>query len=60
MAMDALETTGSGEAGAAGQRVNLFGLPRAGLEALCAALGSKPYRARQLMNWLYKRGCDRF
>jgi 23S rRNA (adenine2503-C2)-methyltransferase len=60
MAIDALESTGSGEADTAAQRVNLFGLPRAGLEALCAALGSKPYRARQLMNWLYKRGCDRF
>jgi 23S rRNA (adenine2503-C2)-methyltransferase len=41
-------------------RVNLLGLPRAELEAFCAALGSKPFRARQLMNWLYKRGCDRF
>ena len=65
MAVDALESTGSGEAGngeadSPAQRVNLFGLPRAGLEALCAALDSKPYRARQLMNWLYKRGCDRF
>ena len=61
MAMDALETTGSGEAGAAaGRVVNLFGLPRAGLEAFCATLGSKPYRARQLMNWLYRRGCERF
>jgi 23S rRNA (adenine2503-C2)-methyltransferase len=64
MAMDVLDSTGGGEsadalAGASG-RVNLFGLPRAGLEAFCAALGSKPYRARQLLNWLYKRGCDRF
>ena len=41
-------------------RVNLLGLPRAELEALCADLGSKPFRPRQLMNWLYKRGCDRF
>jgi 23S rRNA (adenine2503-C2)-methyltransferase len=40
--------------------VNLLGLPRAELEAFCAQLGSKPFRARQLMNWLYKRGCDRF
>jgi 23S rRNA (adenine2503-C2)-methyltransferase len=45
---------------ACGARVNLLGLPRAQLEQWCAALGSKPYRARQLMNWLYKRGCDRF
>ena len=26
------------------------------LEAFVAELGSKPFRARQLMNWLYKRG----
>ena len=44
----------------AGGRVNLLGLPRAELEAFCAGLGAKPFRARQLMNWLYKRGCDRF
>jgi 23S rRNA (adenine2503-C2)-methyltransferase len=64
MAMDALDSTGGGESAdalvGASERVNLFGLPRAGLEAFCAALGSKPYRARQLLNWLYKRGCDRF
>src|ERR1700688_3331463 len=41
-------------------RVNLLGLPRAELAAFCTALGSKPFRARQLMNWLYKRGCNRF
>src|SRR6185312_7013223 len=41
-------------------RVNLLGLTRGDLEAFCATLGSKPFRARQLMNWLYKRGCDRF
>jgi len=44
----------------ADERVNLLGLPRAQLEQWCEALGSKPYRARQLMNWLYKRGVDRF
>src|SRR3954469_13044088 len=37
-------------------RVNLLGLDKAGLEAFVAELGSKPFRARQLMNWLYKRG----
>jgi 23S rRNA (adenine2503-C2)-methyltransferase len=41
-------------------RINLLGLPRPELEGFCAELGSKPFRARQLMNWLYKRGCDRF
>jgi 23S rRNA (adenine2503-C2)-methyltransferase len=45
---------------AAGERVNLLGLDRAALEAFCAALGSRPFRARQLMSWLYKRGCERF
>src|SRR3954471_17006976 len=38
------------------QRTNLLGLPKAELEALVAEMGSKPFRARQLMNWLYKRG----
>src|SRR6202451_2451025 len=64
MSIGAGESTQSSEAIAAEQpaaeRVNLLGLPRAELEALCAGLGSKPFRARQLMNWLYKRGCDRF
>ena len=41
----------------AGERVNLLGLPRAELEAFVATrLGAKPFRARQLMNWIYKRG----
>jgi 23S rRNA (adenine2503-C2)-methyltransferase len=38
------------------QRVNLLGLPKADLESFVAGLGSKPFRARQLMSWLYKRG----
>ena len=37
-------------------RVNLLGLERAGLEAFVSSLGNKPFRARQLMSWLYKRG----
>jgi len=37
-------------------QTNLLGLPRAALEAFVADLGSKPFRARQLMNWIYKRG----
>ena len=41
-------------------RVNLLGLARPDLEAFVAGLGSKPFRARQLMNWLYKRGCGDF
>jgi 23S rRNA (adenine2503-C2)-methyltransferase len=38
------------------QRTNLLGLPKAELESYVAELGSKPFRARQVMNWLYKRG----
>ena len=37
-------------------RTNLLGLTRPQLEAYIAGLGSKPFRARQLMNWIYKRG----
>ncbi|MDF3019093.1 MAG: rRNA (adenine2503-C2)-methyltransferase [Steroidobacteraceae bacterium] len=37
-------------------RTNLLGLPKAELESYVAELGSKPFRARQVMNWLYKRG----
>lgn len=37
-------------------RVNLLGLERAGLEAFVTSMGNKPFRARQLMSWLYKRG----
>ena len=40
----------------ANERVNLLGLSKAELEAFVGELGSKPFRARQLMNWLYKRG----
>ena len=33
--------------------VNLFGLPRAGMEAFTAAVDEKPYRAHQIMKWAY-------
>lgn len=42
------------------ERTNLLGLDKVGLERFVADLGSKPFRARQLMNWLYKRGEGRF
>jgi 23S rRNA (adenine2503-C2)-methyltransferase len=45
---------------ATSSRTNLLGLPRAGLEAFVAQLGSKPFRARQLMAWIYKRGAGSF
>src|SRR5579862_145760 len=42
------------------ERTNLLGLPRPALEAFVAQLGSRPFRARQLMNWIYKRGVGEF
>jgi 23S rRNA (adenine2503-C2)-methyltransferase len=42
------------------QRINLLGLPRPELTAFVAQLGSQPFRARQLMNWMYKRGTGSF
>ncbi len=42
------------------ERVNLLGLPRPALEAYVTQLGGKPFRARQLLHWLYKRGEGRF
>jgi 23S rRNA (adenine2503-C2)-methyltransferase len=45
----------------AGERMNLLGLPRAELEAFVAQrLGAKPFRARQLMKWIYRRGVADF
>jgi len=38
------------------QPVNLFDLDRTAFEAFVAELGEKPFRARQLMKWLYGRG----
>ncbi|HEY2035800.1 MAG TPA: 23S rRNA (adenine(2503)-C(2))-methyltransferase RlmN [Steroidobacteraceae bacterium] len=39
---------------------NLLGLARPALETFVSQLGSKPFRARQLMNWVYKRGESSF
>jgi 23S rRNA (adenine2503-C2)-methyltransferase len=36
-------------------KTNLLGLTRSELEAFIANMGEKPFRARQLMKWLYKR-----
>src|ERR1700688_3682239 len=45
----------------ADDRVNLLGLPRSELEAFVAQrLGAKPFRARQLMKWIYRRGAADF
>ena len=37
------------------QTQNLLGMPRGDLEAYFSALGEKPFRARQLMRWLYRQ-----
>jgi 23S rRNA (adenine2503-C2)-methyltransferase len=42
------------------ERTNLLGLPRPALETFVAQLGSRPFRARQLMHWIYKRGTSEF
>jgi len=36
--------------------VNLFGLDREGLRARFAEAGEKPFRADQIMHWIYRRG----
>ena len=40
--------------------VNLLGLDPEALEAFCAGLGEKPYRARQLLRWMHHAGVDDF
>ena len=42
--------------GAPDNKVNLLGLSRPELESFVASLGAKPFRARQLMKWIYRRG----
>jgi 23S rRNA (adenine2503-C2)-methyltransferase len=41
-------------------RTNLLGLTPAELEAFVVGLGEKPYRARQLLVWIYKRWVSDF
>jgi len=47
-------------AAAAGPLVNLFGLDRERLREEFARMGEKPYRADQVMQWIYRRGVDDF
>jgi 23S rRNA (adenine2503-C2)-methyltransferase len=42
------------------ERVNLLGLTRSQLESLVVEMGEKPFRARQLMKWMYKRAVGSF
>jgi 23S rRNA (adenine2503-C2)-methyltransferase len=48
------------EAALPSERTNLLGLTRPALESFVAQQGGKPFRARQLMNWVYKRGVGDF
>lgn len=41
-------------------RMNLFGLDRAALRAEFERRGEKPFRADQIMHWIYRRGVDDF
>jgi 23S rRNA (adenine2503-C2)-methyltransferase len=41
-------------------KVNLLGMPQGELERFFAGLGEKPYRARQLLQWMYQRGATDF
>jgi 23S rRNA (adenine2503-C2)-methyltransferase len=40
--------------------VNLLGLDPKALEAFCAGLGEKPFRARQLLRWIHQAGAGDF
>lgn len=40
--------------------MNLFGLDRAALRAEFERRGEKPFRADQIMHWIYRRGVDDF
>jgi 23S rRNA (adenine2503-C2)-methyltransferase len=40
--------------------VNLLELGKTGFAQLCADLGEKPYRARQLLHWVHQAGVDDF
>ncbi|MCZ6471479.1 MAG: bifunctional tRNA (adenosine(37)-C2)-methyltransferase TrmG/ribosomal RNA large subunit methyltransferase RlmN, partial [Gammaproteobacteria bacterium] len=37
-------------------KINLLNLNRAGLETFFVELGEKPFRAKQLMQWVHQRG----
>ena len=40
--------------------VNLLGLSRSQFEALCADMGEKPFRARQVMRWMHRDNAGDF
>ena len=41
-------------------RVNLFDLDRKAMEAFFAGIGEKPFRAKQVMQWIHQRGVTDF
>jgi 23S rRNA (adenine2503-C2)-methyltransferase len=41
-------------------KINLLGLPREQMQELFAQWGEKPFRARQVMKWIYARGISDF
>ena len=45
---------------ASSEKTNLLGLPQSSLEEFFAELDEKPYRARQIMQWIYQRGVSDF
>jgi 23S rRNA (adenine2503-C2)-methyltransferase len=44
----------------AAEKTNLLGLSQDGLEQFLAARSEKPFRARQIMQWIYQRDVDDF
>ena len=41
-------------------KTNLLGLSQGDLELFLAELGEKPFRARQILQWIYQRDVDDF
>jgi len=44
----------------ANTKVNLLDFDRAGLQAFFTELGEKPFRAAQILKWVYQGGVDNF
>ncbi len=42
------------------EKTNLLGLPQSDLERFFTSLGEKPFRARQVMQWIHQRGVTDF
>jgi len=42
------------------EKLNLLGLDREGLAVFFAQLGEKPFRARQILQWIHQRGVTEF